>query len=97
MWHEKTSAWQKEILNIGSQLKAHSNSNYSYLDQGAKIIELARNAYPMYLQQEPAEKRKLLQILLSNCTLNGCDLHYNYKKPFDILIEGSNRRDWLGS
>ena len=53
-----------------------------------RILELAQNAYSFYVKQEPREKRKLLDRLLSNCTLDGLTLYPTYKKPFDLIVEG---------
>ena len=68
----------------------------SYFDQGAKIIELAQNAYSLWLRQNPHEKAKLLRILLSNCTFDGVSLHPTYRKPFCWLAEGLDCSNWQG-
>lgn len=96
-WLELTSGWQAQIDEIDVQLKAHSRSDYSYLEQGIRIIELAKNAYSSYLRQNQGERRKMIQMLLSNLKLDGRNLHYDYKKPFNFLVEGQNRPNWLGS
>ena len=36
----------------------------------------------------------MLQVLASNYSLNGCNLHYSYKKPFNILVEGAHSANW---
>jgi len=83
-------------MEIENRVRALQRSAVSWLEKGIGIIELARNAYPWYLQQNSTQKRKMLQILCSNYSLDGCNLHYSYKKPFDILIEGSTSSDWSG-
>lgn len=37
---------------------------------GVRILELANKAYFLYLKQPPAEKAKLLRIVLSNCSVD---------------------------
>lgn len=49
------------------------------------IIE---RAHSLYLTKETTEKRKLLNCVLSNCTLDGVTLYPTYKKPFDMIAEG---------
>ena len=50
----------------------------------------------MYLQQTPAEQGRLLRVVLSNCTLKDGTPQFEYRKPFDILAEGSKTEKWLG-
>jgi site-specific DNA recombinase len=97
VWEEKTSEWQDEIGEIDIQIQAHSEANYSYLEQGIRIIELARSAYSWYLQQDSTEQRKMLQLLCSNYSLEGSNLHHTYRKPFDLLANGATFPSWLGS
>ena len=40
----------------------------SYTDEGVRLLELARNAERLFAKQEPREKCRLLNFLLSNCT-----------------------------
>ena len=50
----------------------------------------------MFLRQEPAEQRRLLKTLLSNCTLTAGTLCPTYRRPFDALVEANQKGDWLG-
>jgi site-specific DNA recombinase len=38
------------------------------MDEGGQILELARNAQKLFERQEPRQKRRLLNFLLSNCS-----------------------------
>ena len=50
------------------------------------FIETLKNAYILYKQQAPAEQRKLLNYLLSNCKLEGRKVSYDYNLPFSYFI-----------
>ncbi len=76
-------------------LEQHEGANQFYFEEGARIIELANKAYSLWIRQDPFEKRKLLDILLSNCTFDGENLHPDYEKPFCWLAEGLKCSDWL--
>lgn len=54
--------------------------NQVYFDAGIKVLTLAQNAYTLWLAQPQAEKRKLLNLLQSNCTFDGVSLTATYKK-----------------
>lgn len=94
-YEEKVADWQKEAEEVSEKIERHKNADVNYLTQGVHILELANRAYSLYIKQKPAEKRKLLNILLSNCTLDGKNLIPQYKKPFDLLVKGLNSKTWL--
>ncbi|HEX9746643.1 MAG TPA: recombinase family protein [bacterium] len=97
LWREKSKSWTDELSEIEWQMNSKNGSGTHWLELGTKIIELAKNAYSSYLQADWSQKRNLLKILLSNSTLSGCKVHYSYKKPFDLLVEGGLNPNWLGS
>ena len=60
-WREAQNGCLREI----ERLKA---ADRSYMDEGVRILELAQNAQRLFAKQEPREKRRLLNFVLSNCT-----------------------------
>jgi len=78
--------WEREKEEIEIEINRCENLLKDIRVDDAKLImELAYNAYYLYSQQPPSEKRKLLNILLSNCTFDSGTLCPAYKKPFDVL------------
>ena len=53
---------------------------------GQKILELAKQAGFLYRTQDPAEQRRLLETVLSNCTFDRGSLCPTYTKPFDLFV-----------
>jgi site-specific DNA recombinase len=95
-WKLKSEEWRTEQQSIREKIHLHESANVNYFDQGVRILELAHRAYPLYLRQDSFEKRKLLDFLLSNCTLNDGILCPTYRKPFDILVKGLQNENLLG-
>lgn len=87
-WLTKHNEWTSQLVRIKSILNSHDETHDKYLKEGIQIIELANDAYNLYLEQSSEEKTELLKILLSNSWLNSGKLEYEYKKPFDILAKG---------
>ncbi len=90
-YQEKTNEWKNEQNNILININKHKDANTNYFEQGIKILELAQKAYFSYLKQDNSGKRNLLNILLSNCTLNEGNLYPTYRKPFDLLAKNPSR------
>ena len=48
-----------------------------------------------YLEANNVEKKEILNTVLQNSILNGKELSYNYKKPFDLFAKGLSCFKWL--
>ena len=93
-YEEKSKTWLREQSNIFSTIEKHKKANTNYFEQGIKILELTQKLYLAYLQKSPKEKGQLVNLLLSNCTLDDGNLCPTYKKPFNLLVKGPSRILW---
>ena len=67
----------------------HQAANQTYLEEGIRILELARRAQALFLKQVPRGKRRLLEFVLSNCSWKSGELTANWRKPFDLLASAA--------
>lgn len=58
------------------------------------ILELAKNAKSFWNSQPVEEKKKVLEMILSNPVLDGINIQYDLKKPFAILKEMKGNDEW---
>jgi site-specific DNA recombinase len=79
-WREAQAGCQREI-------ERHRGADESFLNEGVALLELAKDAQRLFAKQEPREKRRLLNFLLSNCTWKDGELTATFRQPFDILAE----------
>ena len=86
LYNEKRNQWNKDLDEVKIKLAALHNTEKKYYEEGVRLIETLENAYGLYLQQTPAEKRKMLNYLLSNCKLEGKKVSYDYNLPFSYFI-----------
>ena len=85
---ERMSAeWRAEQDRCLREIERHQTADQSYLEEGVRILELARNAQRLFEKQEPREKRRLLNFVVSNCTWKGGELTPVLRQPFDLLAE----------
>ncbi len=57
------------------------------MDEGVALLDLARNAQRLFAKQEPREKRRLLNFVLSNCSWEDGEVVATFRQPFDMLAE----------
>jgi site-specific DNA recombinase len=85
--------WRAEQTEILTMLQKHQNANKNYIGEGVKLLELAQNSYKLFVQQDPAEKRRLLNFLVSNSYWADKNLKVVLRKPFDLLTKISDLVD----
>ena len=82
-----SNQWREEQNRCQREIDRHQNADKSYLDEGVQLLELARNAQRLFAKQEPREKRRLLNFVLSNCTWEDGEVVATFRQPFDMLAE----------
>ena len=85
----KAEEWKKEQEETLEQIQKHQQANHIYINEGVKLLELAYNAYSLFIRQNAEEKRKLLNFVISNSIWNGKKLEVKFKQPFDIIAESN--------
>lgn len=85
-YNEKLVKWTHDLDEIMIKLEALHNTEKKFYEEGIRIIETLKNAYWLYKRQNNSEKREMLNYLLSNVTLNGEKVSYDYNLPFSYFI-----------
>lgn len=73
---------------------ANDELDDKYLVTANRIFELAKQARTLWNQRMPAERRELLEMVVSNPQLDGSSVRYEMKKPFAILAEMTKGNEW---
>jgi site-specific DNA recombinase len=81
--------WRAEQARCLQDIERHQNANRSYLDEGVHLLELAQSARRLFDRQEPREKRRLLDFVVSNCSWRGSELSVKLRQPFAILAKAT--------
>jgi len=63
LWLRKSAEWEAELESTRRETAKHERASHDYGVTGSKILELAKTAYSLFKQQDPAEQAKLLRIL----------------------------------
>ena len=95
LYTKKSGQLTFEAQQIRDRLDSFGNANVDYYENGIRILELSQRAHSLYLKQKSEEKRKLLNLVLSNCSYVNGTLYPIYEKPFDIIAKGIKSQNWL--
>ncbi len=63
----------------------HEKADQNYIEQGIRLLELARNAQEFYRTHGQAERAVLLGFILPGSTLEGDRVVPAFMPPFDII------------
>lgn len=84
-----STEWRAEQDHCLKEIERHQSANQSYMEEGVRVLELARSARRLFEKQQPREKRRLLNFVVSNCTWKGGELTAALRQPFDLLAENT--------
>jgi hypothetical protein len=93
-WTRKSEEWEAERRTLEAELARLAQPNGRIAITAEKILELAKRAVFLYETQDPAEQRRLLETVLSNCTFDRGSLCPTYTSPFDLFAKGNETGNW---
>jgi site-specific DNA recombinase len=93
-WERKSKEWQAEEQQLQLAIGALEQVQPERMVDAVKILELANKAHFLYVEQPPAERAKLLRMVLSNCAIDATSLYPTYRKPFDLIFAQVQDGEW---
>jgi len=84
------SQWREEQDHIQEQIRQHQKADENYIEQGIKLIEIARNAYEFFMSKSKPERAELIRFILPDSQLNNGKIEPTFKPPFDIIWQLSH-------
>jgi DNA invertase Pin-like site-specific DNA recombinase len=84
----KSMDLRDRLASIKLQLETLDRSHDESAELASRVFELSQTLREKWLTADYAEKRRILEIVLLNCRLDGATLVPSIRKPFDVLAEG---------
>ena len=88
LFAKKHKELRDRLASIKLQLDVLDRSHDETAELAAKVFELSQTLREQWLNADYTTKRRLLEIVCLNCTLDGVTLCPEMRKPFDVLAEG---------
>lgn len=95
-YDKKRSEIEKEIFDIQAQMQSHIVADTTFVTTVESVFLVVSKAGELFKSSKVEQKRALLNLLLSNCTLKDGTLQYSLNKPFDALVNLAENKKWLG-
>ena len=94
LWKRKSAEWEADLRAVEGELARVEQPRQPVMATAERILELAQKAEFLYKSQDRTEQRRLLEIVLSNCTFDRGSLTPSYNSPFDLLVRGNKSGNW---
>ncbi len=96
-WERKMVEWRAEEQQIKIAIQGlKSATTGDRVVDAQRILELANNAYSLYISQNPVEKAKLLRMVFSNCSVDAVSVTPTYRYPFEMIFKRAQMGEWSG-
>jgi hypothetical protein len=84
-YRRNISQWRAEQNEIHDRIQHHQKTDENYIEQGIRLLEIARNASGFYRSRDQAERAALLRFMMAESTLQDDKVAPTLKPPFDII------------
>ena len=93
-WQIKTKEWSSEQQDFRIKLFAVKNADLYYFENANFIIELAKNAGQMFKAGNVTKKRRVIDILTSNCVYKDGNIDVELKPVFGEVLKTVKTGNW---
>lgn len=85
---------REQITDISVRLEKLQEAEDNYYITAKYLLNLVNRAFDIFISSEVEEKRQLIKFILSNLRLDDEKLLWNTEKPFDLILNCSDRQQW---
>jgi len=95
IYDKKMQSLKDQQTKLGIELEEHTKADHDYKTTIATVFTIARNAKKIFDSSETHEKRAFLNFILQNPVVNGKNLEFTTKKPWNLVLELASTPTWL--
>jgi len=85
IYRRNVAQWREEQAQIRARIERHEKADQNYIEQGIRLVEIARNVSEFYRTQGQAERATLLRFIMPGSALQEDRVVPALKPPFDII------------
>ncbi|MEK7388129.1 MAG: recombinase family protein [Elusimicrobiota bacterium] len=96
LWQQKNREWHDRLMTLQEQIQTlEKASPADYMPKARAILELSNVHVFLFKFMDAEKKRRLLDSVYSNFSLNAKKLTGTYKKPFELVAQMASCPNWL--
>jgi site-specific DNA recombinase len=87
--------FRDKLAEIDTRLSMLQDADDQYFISAKYILEISKKAKSLFESSKVEHKRQIINLVLSNLTLDGKKLRYDAVKPFDVILNCADSQTWL--
>ncbi len=96
-YRETDKSLKQKLVQIDDEISLFGTNEIMFQDTVISIFEVANNAPEYFLNSDNEKKQLILKILFPKLELEGTNLSYTLRKPFDMMLKNEPNCEWLPS
>jgi DNA invertase Pin-like site-specific DNA recombinase len=84
-YRRNVAEWREEQDRIRQRIQRHQKADENYVEQGIRLLEIARDAHLLFQQKGQPERTALIRFLLGGSELKDKTVVPAFRPPFDII------------
>jgi site-specific DNA recombinase len=93
-WQSCTKKWTADKEELLIKLLALQKADTHYMDHATLILELAKKASRLFKNQNAGQKRRVIDLITSNCSYKDGKLDLELKPVFGLILESVKSENW---
>jgi site-specific DNA recombinase len=85
LFERKSGEYRQEQARITAEINGFGTADGQYMDAGIRLLELTRNMHRLFEKRQAAEKRRLLDFVVSNSVWKEGKIVPAWRQPFDMI------------
>ncbi len=94
IYDKKVYEYNNRKKEINDELKLLNYADENFYESLSTLLALVSRANELFENADNEQKRKLIRFLFPNLSINGSNLEYSLKKPFDMLVNLPKCKEW---
>ena len=95
-YDRKVYEFNNAKAEINEELRSINDADEYFYDSISALMNIASRAKELFESSDIQQKRKLMRFMFTNLNINGANLEYSLKKPFDMLVKLPSCKEWRG-
>ncbi len=95
VYNKKANELKTEQYNIKVRLDKVGKANDEFSITVNYLLDISSRAFELFKSSEIDVKRKIINFVFSNLVIDGKNLEFSIRKPFDKFVNLSKGSNWL--
>src|SRR6202046_936235 len=85
LFERKSGEYRQDQARIQAEINGFGAADGQYMEAGIRLLELTRNMHRLFEKRQAAEKRRLLDFVVSNSVWKEGNIAPAWRQPFGMI------------